>query len=122
MLQDFPADQPQSYINWVAFGGSKDSGLFRAKLLADYSTAPDRKDKLNVEVLQPVVLLPMAWPRMALPFCGIPGDTVAWQTRALQSLGTVLVLPRCYPDGYLIPALCSSSTRHSCWARCRSHR
>ena len=31
--------------------GDKDSGFFRAKLVADYSVAPNRDDKLNVEVL-----------------------------------------------------------------------
>ena len=33
--------------------GDKDSGFFRAKLVADYSVAPNREDKLNVEVLAP---------------------------------------------------------------------
>ena len=32
--------------------GDKDTGWFRAKLLADYSVASGRDDKLNVEVLQ----------------------------------------------------------------------
>lgn len=50
MLQEFPASRPNQYINWVAFGGDKDSGFFRAKLLADYSAASGRSDKLNVEV------------------------------------------------------------------------
>lgn len=49
-LQEFPAAQRGQYINWVAFGGDKDSGFFRAKLVADYSAAPNRDEKLNVEV------------------------------------------------------------------------
>lgn len=80
LAQEFPASQPDQYINWVAFGGEdlllrvcgcklwwptaylptlscpgdKDSGFFRAKLVADYSIAQNREDKLNVEVLAPL--------------------------------------------------------------------
>ncbi len=46
MLQEFPAEQPAQYINWVSFAG----GLVKARLLADYKAAPDRDNKLNVQV------------------------------------------------------------------------
>lgn len=55
--QEFPAAQRGQYINWVAFGGDKDSGFFRAKLVADYSAAPNRDEKLNVEFIDTTFML-----------------------------------------------------------------
>jgi hypothetical protein len=43
----------QAHVPLQTCTGDKDSGFFRAKLVADYSVAPNREDKLNVEVLAP---------------------------------------------------------------------
>jgi hypothetical protein len=40
-----------AYVPSQTCTGDMDSGFFRAKLVADYSVAPNREDKLNVEVL-----------------------------------------------------------------------